>query len=322
MQVLLGMDVGGTKTALCLGTPQGELLARERFATPRDGNARRALETMSQRARHLAEANGVDWASVRAAGLSLPGPIDIERGVLLDPPNLPGWQGAPLRSELEGLLGVPVALENDANAAVLAEWRFGAGQGARNLIYLTMSTGIGAGLLLDGRLLRGLHGGAGEWGHQPIEWNGERCACGQRGCLEAAIGGAAWARRLAAITPTNSLVAKLAGGGSAGPEHVVEAARAGDAFACAEFARFNHYLAWSIVQLACMLAPEIVVLGTIPSAAGAALCLDPVREQVRARLWSPLADRLRIEPSGCGATLPDYAGLCVARAALPEGAGD
>ena len=321
--MLLGIDVGGTKTALCLGTRTGELRARERFPTPRifaggDGDDC-ALTQITSRARKLAAASGIAWRDVRAAGLSIPGPVDRARGVLLAPPNLPGWRGANAQGELARALALPVHLENDADAAALAEWRFGAGVGARSLVYLTMSTGVGAGLLLDGRLHRGQPrdakggGGAGEFGHAPIEWDGELCACGQRGCLEAYIGGAAWAKRLAAHAPAASAVAKLAGGAAhARAEHVVAAARAGDAFALAEFARFNHYLAWGVTQLAYLLAPEVVVLGTIPSAAGEALCLRPVRDQVRARLWSPLADTLRIVPSGCGEKLPDYAGLSVA----------
>ena len=156
----------------------------------------------------------------------------------------------PLRRLLAGLLGRPVYVENDANAAALAEVRFGAGRGFQHVVYLTMSTGVGAGLVLDGRLFTGKLGAAGELGHAPIVWDGEPCACGMRGCLEAYVGGAAWTRRLAATTPAASRVAALAGAPErARPEHVVAAAREGDAFALAELARYNDPLARGLTSL-------------------------------------------------------------------------
>jgi glucokinase len=206
-----------------------------------------------------------------------------------------------------------VRLENDANAAALAEWRYGAGRGARNLVYLTMSTGVGTGLILDGRLYRGHRGRASEFGHSCVEWGGERCGCGQRGCLEAYLGGAAWTRRLREITPANSRACALAGEcGLVLPEHVVAAAREGDAFACEEMERFNHYLARAIATLAFALAPEVVVLGTIATAAGEALCFDPVRALVKDQVWPSFGEEMRILPSGLGDQLPYYAGVCVA----------
>ncbi len=308
--------MGGTKIALALGTEAGELLARDVFPTPRSGDARTDLDHIAERARRLAAANGIGWPTVAAAGVSVPGPLDVESGTLLNPPNLAGWENAPVRALLTERLGMPVGVENDANAAVLAEWRFGAGQGAQHVVYLTMSTGVGGGILLGGRLHRGLRSSAGEVGHLPIEWDGEPCACGMKGCLEAYIGGAAWSRRLERMTPAGSRVAALAGTSAPTPVHVVEAARDGDAFALAELDRFNHYLAWGIAQLAYVLAPEVVVLGTIPTAAGEALCLEPVRARVRQRIWPFLAESMRIEPLGCGDRLPDYAGLSVALESL------
>lgn len=246
-------------------------------------------------------------------GLAVPGPVDRERGLILKPPNLPGWQDVPLRAWLSDALGLPVRVENDANAAALAEWRFGAGRGARNLVYLTMSTGVGAGLILDGRLYRGHRGRASEFGHAAVEWDGELCACGQRGCVEAYVGGAAWTRRLREITPPTSRVCALAGARErALPEHVVTAAGEGDAFALAEMDRFNHYLARAIASLSFALAPEIIVLGTIPSAAGEKLCFEPLRALVAERVWPALSDGMRIVASALRDQLPYYAGICAA----------
>jgi glucokinase len=146
-----------------------------------------------------------------------------------------------------------------------------------------------------------------------VEPDGERCGCGERGCLEAYVGGAAWTRRLRREAPVGGRVVALAGSREAvTPEHVVAAAREGDAFARAEWERFNEYLARGIAALAFVLAPQRVVLGTIPSAAGEELCFAPLRAKVAQRVWPLLRRELRIVPSGLGAALPELAGLCVA----------
>ena len=273
--------------------------------------ASRAVATVSRLSGLASIAKGKGCPRRRRDGCL--GCLDRSRGALLAPPNLPGWDDVPLRDLLAEALDLPVRVDNDANAAALAEWRFGAGQGCRDLVYLTMSTGIGAGLILDGRLHSGAGGNAGELGHVPVEWDGEPCACGRRGCLEAYAGGAAWTRRLRAETPeASAVVAKAGGRERVTPEHVVAAAREGDDFARAELERFNGYLVRGLVVVTFLLAPELIVLGTIPTAAGEELCLGPVRRAVQERVWPVLTRELRIEPAGLGERLPDLAGLCVA----------
>jgi len=311
--LLLGIDIGGTKVALALGDEQGRLLERRRRPTDATGCADDDLARIAEDARGLLARAGVTPDDVACVGISAPGPIDADGERLLHPPNLPGWGDVPVRRILADALGIPVHVENDANAAALAEWRVGAGRGFDDVVYLTASTGIGAGIVLGGRLHRGHAGNAGEIGHAPVEWEGLACVCGQRGCLEAYVGGAAWTRRLQAITPATSAVARIAGGVEhARPEHVVTAAGEGDAFARSEMERFNRYLARAIVTLVFVLAPEVVVLGTIAASAGEALCLAPLREQVAAQVWPILGRDLRILPAALGSDLPDYAGLCAA----------
>ena len=246
-------------------------------------------------------------------GLSVPGPVDLRTGYLLNPPNLPGWGEVPIAAQVGSELGCRVRMENDANAATLAEWRFGAAAGSRHAIYLTMSTGVGSGMVLNGRLYRGQGGLAGEVGHVAVEWGGETCACGQQGCLEAYVGGRSLTARLRANTPASSRLVALAGDAARiTPVHLLAAAREGDAHAMAELARFNHYLARGIAGLCFSLAPEVVVLGTIPTAAGEELCLAPLRDQVRERVWPSFAAGLRIEPAALGEELPFRAALCAA----------
>ena len=298
---------------LALADEQGRVRARRRRATEPSGDAERDLARIVGDVRDLLAAERVEAGALRAAGVAAPGPLDRERGAVCGPPNLPGWDDVPLRAVLARELGVPVHLENDANAAALAEWRFGAGRGARDLVYLTMSTGVGGGLVLGGRLQRGASGNAGELGHVPVEWDGEPCACGQRGCLEAYAGGAAWTRRLRERAPDAGRVAALAGGRDAvTPEHLVAAAREGDGFALRELERWNGFVARAITGLVYALDPQVVILGTIAAAAGEELCLGPVRERVRAGLWPGFARDLRVVPAALGPALPELAGVCVA----------
>jgi len=311
--LLLGIDIGGTKTAFVIGDTKGTILARHRQPTALSGEPRRDVEAMAQAARGLlAEAGGRPGDLVQA-GAAVPGPFDPASGTLLSPPNMPGWDSVPVSEWLSQALDCPVALENDANAAALAEHRFGAGQGLDDVVYLTMSTGVGAGIVAGGCIQHGSGFGAGEIGHVPVEWPGDECSCGLRGCLEAYVGGACLQRRLARTTPADSRVAELAGGPAAArPEHLVEAARERCPYALEEMNRFNEYLARGIVQIAFTLDPAAVILGTICVAAGEALCFEPVRERVRARLWPGFAERLSILPAALGDDLPYCAALCVA----------
>ena len=309
----LGIDLGGSKLAIAIADPDGRLIAHKTRPSRIGGDPDADILAIAADAADLVARSGLATSDFDAVGLSVPGPIDHERGAILDPPNLPGWRDVPLRARMSEILGLPVRIENDANAAALAEWHHGAGRGCSNLVYLTMSTGVGAGLILDGRLYRGHRGRASEFGHTCVEWEGEPCGCGRRGCLEAYLGGAAWARRLREITPTASRACALAGARERVlPEHVVAAAGEGDAFAREEMERFNHYLARAIAALSFALAPEVVVLGTIATAAGEKLCFEPVRALVAAQVWPSLCDGLRILPSGLGDELPYYAGVCVA----------
>jgi glucokinase len=310
---VLGIDLGGTKTALAVGDVSGGFRAVLRRASQFSGDPEQDLTAIVSGALEVVSRAGVSREDLIAIGLSSPGPIDPVTRRILSPPNLPGWTDVPAPTVLEQRLGRPCFVENDANAAALAEWRFGAARGTRDAVYLTMSTGVGGGLILGGRLHRGAGWFAGEVGHAPVEWDGLPCACGLRGCLEAYVGGRAWTEHLRAVAPAEGAVAHLAGGKEQiQPEHLVAAARAGDGFARAELDRFNAYLARSLVQIICTVAPEVIVLGTIPTAVGEELCLEPIRRWVRQHVWTPLAGRVRIVPAALGDRLPYYAGLCAA----------
>lgn len=309
----LGIDLGASKLVFAVADAQGHVRARRRRPTHPSGDSSRDLARLVADARDFLASERIAPGDLCGVGVAAPGPIDRARGALCGPPNLPGWHDVPLRDALADGLGLPVHLENDANAAALAEWRFGAGRGYRDLVYLSMSTGIGGGLVLDGHLHVGVSGNAGELGHVPVEWDGEPCACGRRGCLEAYAGGAAWTRRLRTTAPEDGCVATLAGNRDAVlPEHLLKAAREGDAWARSELDRWNEFVARAVTALVYTLAPQVVILGTIAAAAGEDLCLAPVRERVTRQLWPSLAPELRIVAASLGPALPELAGLCAA----------
>lgn len=313
--VFLGIDIGGTKRVVVVGNHDGKPLIHRRRPMENSGDWRADLDALIEDGRRLlAEWEKQTGEGLAAVGASVPGPVDTERGILLNPPNLPSWHQAPIGAVLREAFGVEVRIENDANAAALAEHAYGAGRGVKDMVYLTMSTGVGAGVIANGKLLKGAFGGAGEAGHLRVEFPGIRCRCGLDGCLEAYVGGRAWRSRLREVVPDDSDVMKRAKGDREAirPEHLVSAARAGDAFAVREFGRWLDYLARGIVSLVMTLDPERFVLGTIATAAGKTLCFDPLHERVTAALWSHQAERLSIVPSGLGEELPLCAGLAVA----------
>ncbi|MEE3329181.1 MAG: ROK family protein [Myxococcota bacterium] len=309
--VLLGIDLGGTKVAYTLADESGQILARKRAPSPNTGGWEGDIARMLESARAFCLEQGCEGPSL--VGVCAPGPLDLDEGLVLHPPNLRGWTEVALPARLEEELRCPVRMENDANAGALAEWRFGAGRGARSLVYLTMSTGVGAGLILDGRLYGGPRGTAGEVGHVAVAWPGEPCACGLSGCLEAYVGGRAWSARLRQETPDSSLVLAYAGERkSVSPEHVLAAARAGDDWAHEEVSRFNHYLARGLAPLVSLLAPERIVLGTIVAAAGEELCLAPLREEVARHVWPHQAPEMEIRAAELGEDLPHRSAIAVA----------
>ena len=318
----LGIDLGGTKLALALGDEEQKPTRKFRRPLAPTGDWETDLSAMIEDVhRLLAEADvaRLDAAStgptLEGIGVSVPGPADPERGLLINPPNLPGWQNVPIGPRLADAFGVATRIESDANAAVLAEARFGAGQGVADLAYLTMSTGVGAGIINDGRILRGAVGAAGEAGHAPIDFASDaiQCACGLRGCLEAYVGGNAWRDRLQRTVPRESQILDRVDGQRDRVTSVecVAAAHEGDAFALAEVERWVDDLARGLLSLIMLCEPQRIILGTIAVAMGEALCFEPLREKLARRLWPHQAERLEIVPAALGKDLPYYAGLAV-----------
>lgn len=313
--LVIGIDIGGTKCAAVLARTDGEIVSRASEPTRSDvRTAEEVVRSLARMARELAADAGVKSADILAVGVSCGGPLDSKTGVVYSPPNLPGWDAVPVKEILERELQRPVVVQNDANATALAEWRFGAGRGTRNMIFMTMGTGIGGGLILDGRLYQGTNDLAGEVGHQTIVIDGPRCGCGKRGCLEALASGPAIARlaRESLGYGRQKRVLALAGGKAADitAAHVLEAAKEGDAFAVGILDEAGTYMGIGIANLIQVLNPERIVLGTIAVHAGD-LVMEPIRRTVAEYAWERSRAVCTIVPAELGDRAQDLAAVAL-----------
>lgn len=300
-QFVVGVDLGGTNIVA--------------GAMPVDGSREIGMRTLPTRAEMGAEGvtdriaamietvvldvqreTGAERDDILGVGIGSPGPLDRERGVVIVTPNL-GWRDYPLRDEVSGRVGMRATLDNDANCATLGEWWCGAAAGGRNVIGMTLGTGIGGGLILEGRLYHGASDAAGEIGHTSIDTNGRRCKCGNYGCLEAYCSGPAIAERAReAMEGENSpgMLARVDGDVSRITAHVVyEAARDGDPVARAVVRDTARFLGTGISNLINIFNPDTVVLAGGVTQAGDEL-LDPLRAEVKRRAFKPAVEACRI----------------------------
>jgi len=280
----IGVDIGGTKVAAGVVAPDGTVLERARADTPHRSQSPEVVE------RTIAEvvATLVARHDVRAVGVGAAGFVDSERASVLFSPHL-SWRHEPLKQALTRRLGLPVVVENDANAATWAEARFGAGRGASHLVVVTLGTGIGGGLLIDGTLVRGQFGVAGEFGHMQVVPDGRRCECGNRGCWEQYASGNVLVREGRELAVSGSPVAhallQAAGGDPArltGPM-VTQAGRAGDPAATELLREVGQWLGVGMANLAAAFDPGLFIFGGGVSDAGE-LVLGPARESFRRTL--------------------------------------
>lgn len=316
---VLGYDVGGTKVVAVLATTDAEVLQESRLEDWSSGDWRADLERLREQGNALLEQTGLAVTDLSAIGLSVPGPLNPQTGIVFDAPNLDGWVDVPVADAMTEAFETPARIENDANAAALAEWRFGAGRGEPDLIYLTVSTGLGAGLVLDGKVRQGHQGQAGEIGHMQIVPDGRPCHCGLRGCLETYVGGRALANRIREeiAQGRSTQILELAGGNPAdiNAQHWVQGIRAGDAYALELQTEFIARLAQGIGIVIHAFDPSCVALGTIVQR-NPELFLEALIARTRELTW-PSLHHVKIKAAELGDALPRYAALSVA---LPEDA--
>jgi glucokinase len=282
---VLALDIGGTKLAVAVVTADGAAHGLLVEPTHREDGwpvVTRRLFEMGRRAVERA-----DVGPVRAVGIACGGPLDAPSGLLLCPPHLPGWVDVPIGPLAADAFGVPFALENDATAAAIAEHRFGAGRGTTTMLYLTVSTGIGGGAIVDGSPQRGAAGNGGEFGHVTVHRGGRLCSCRRRGCVEAYASGTSIAER-ACEALASGAASTMAALPAVTAADVAAAAAAGDPLAVAIWSETVDLLGAAVTDLVNVFEPDLVVLGGGVTRAGAML-IDPVRDLVAREAMTPAA---------------------------------
>lgn len=265
-QLTLGVDIGGTKVAAGLVDSAGNILHQLRVPMPARGSAEEGFGAVGKAIQAIFEWQPQSRSAVTGIGICAPGPLDPQTGIVLNPPNLPCWRNFPLAAEVRRAFGVCAKVENDANAAALAEAIWGAGVGFRNVFYATLGTGIGTGIIFDRRIYHGRTGSAAEGGHISIDYNGPQCGCGKRGCIEALCSGPAIAQRARDLLANSSGESQMRGIVGATPEQlsadmVAEAYRAGDVIARKALEHTADLLAIWFGNIVDLLEPDVIVVG-------------------------------------------------------------
>lgn len=298
MTLTIAVDIGGTHIRVAAYEPNSN--------TPIIHHRTKSLAQTPGVYDRLAKAIKHIWqdGQVESIGIASPGPLDPHTGVILDTPNIPEWTNFPLVAKLAEQFDVPVYLDNDANMAGLAEWRYGAGKGHHDLIYLTISTGIGGGVISSDRLLQGFHGMGAELGHMLIDPNGPVCGCGQRGHIESFSSGPSIVRYFNEQLDAGQK-SSLQSDPNMGTAQLAEAALTGDTLAISAFSRAGHYLGIAVANFLAIFDPSILVFGGGVSQVGD-LLFKPFEESLRQHVFHPhYLDDLVITKAALG----DDAGL-------------
>jgi glucokinase len=313
---VLGIDIGGTKIAICLADNSGKLLATKRIKSGGDRPYGAFLPELLAACRNVLEEAGCTAEQIELCGISAPGPMDIAKGVLKKSPNMV-WEDAPIRDDIERELGVKCILENDANAGALAEWYFGNGKGYNHILYLTMSTGIGAGIISHDVLLQGTTGVGGEAGHIILDTSGPECGCGMTGCFEAFCGGKSVSRRLRQAlkdTPEHPMMALPDVDGD--PEKLDYIAlrkgvTAGIPFAMEMWDEICMRIAQALGGYMMIFNPQLIIMGTLASYSGDML-MKPLRDYLPRFCWKDMLEECELTTPGLGKEIGEYAGVAVA----------
>ena len=311
----LGVDIGGTKVAVGLVNRDGKIVSQGRQPMMANGTPEAALQAVTGAIDSLIPSAAA--GGIQSIGICAPGPLDPKTGIVLNPPNLPCWRNFPLAEAIASIYRVPVRVDNDANAAALAETRWGAARGFRYVFYATIGTGIGSGIVLDGRIYHGHTGSAGEGGHVSINYRGPLCSCGKRGCIEVLAAGPAIGARarakLGSDTSRYSAILELAKGNVAAvtSELVGQAYGAGDALAREILLETVELLTPWLGNIVDLLDPDVLVMG-----GGVAAMLRPFFDEIKSRIpqWcvNPRASEIPLLMAhyGADAGIAGGAALC------------
>jgi len=285
-QAVLGIDFGHSHVQVAIADMARNVRAERRCDLDVNHHAVEALDTSARLAAETLAESGFERSSLVGAGIGIPGPVDREHGTAGSATILPGWVGLRIASEMQRRLGIPVEIENDANLGALAELTWGAGRDCSNFAYVKAATGIGAGLVIDGRLLRGASGTAGEIGHTTLDEEGALCYCGNRGCLETVASGPSIIRLVANGSDG-------ADGSALTLEHVIELVVDGDVRARRAVSDAGREIGVAVAGLCNLINPERVIVGGMLSRAGEVL-LQPLRESLRRHAVQAAAEKVEV----------------------------
>ena len=306
---IVGVDMGGTKILAAVINGKGEIVQQAKTATKPKKGSDEVIKRIVRCIRQAIDGAELKLSQIRAIGIGSPGPLDPETGVIIFAPNL-GWSNVPLKAKLEANLNIPTFVDNDVNVGTLGEYAFGAGRGVTNLVGIFVGTGIGGGIILDGKLYHGVNKTAGEVGHMIVEANGPQCGCGNSGCLEAVASRTAITRDLQKAIQKKekkSKLTKLNGGklDQIRSQAIAKAVKRGDKPTIKVMQRAGKYLGISVASIVHFLNPERVVLGGgVIEAMGDSL-LDPIRQAAAKYALPTTMDGVQIVE----ATLGDNAGV-------------
>ncbi len=294
--LVVGVDLGGTKIATAVADLGGSLLSKVIKPTCPQRGVDAVVDSIVASVEEAAASAGASMGDIRSVGIGSPGPVDPESGTVIFAPNLM-WHSVPIVQMLTEILDLPVCLENDANVAGLGEYRFGAGKGSKNMVYITVSTGVGGGLILGGKIHAGSFGMAGEVGHMTIVNDGPLCGCGNQGCLEALAAGPAIARKAQAciLHGEDTIMKDMVGGcvENITAKTVGEAAARGDIPAREIIYKTGEYLGIGVANLINVINPDTIVIGGGVSNMGE-LLLTPLRRAAERRAIKAAFEKVRI----------------------------
>jgi glucokinase len=302
-RLVLGVDIGGTKIAAAVVAEGGKITARGYSPTEAQAGPGAVIDNIAATIAQAISSAHLTPRQLSGIGIAAAGIIDSESGRVIFSPNLPGWREVPLRDIVRERFNIPACLGNDATLAALGEWCFGVKKKVNDLIYITVSTGIGGGIICNGRLYTGVSGVAGEVGHMTIDVNGPRCNCGNVGCWETLASGTALAREAVREIKGGAATAitGLVGGDLSRVEAkvVFEAAKQGDRLAAELISRLGYYLGVGLANLVNIFNPELILVGGGVAKMGD-LLLEPAKKVVRERAFATSAGAVQIKPALLG----------------------
>jgi len=309
-EVIIGVDLGASKILSGIGTSDGQILQKTKQLTPH-GNASSVIDLIADNILEWIKIAEAQHDSVKGIAVAVPGPVTYPGAVIEDSPNL-GWQRVEFKEELSRRLGRPVVVDKDTNLAALGEYHFGQDRKYAHLLYLTVSTGVGGGIIINDRLYHGWRGGGGEFGHMVIDASGPECSCGRRGCLEAVASGTAVTKQIEALIKAGrgQNIAACGCGSAVGAPELGKAARKGDPEALKLIKELGQNLGIGIANLVHLFNPQIVVIGGGVMIGLGDLLLEPIKEYVGEKAF-PLHRRdLIIETTTLGNDIGLYG--CIA----------